>query len=72
MENGRAVLDNAPMEHIPTLLHQQVKMEVPQLQKFTLDLGNKIKNVALENKIMLVSDITMVTGKEEKKTEKVL
>ena len=66
------VLDNALKEHIPTLLLQQEKMEINQLQKFILDLGRITKNVALVNKIILVSDTTTVTGRMEKKMEKVL
>ena len=71
-ENGKMVLDNALKEHILTLLLQQEKMEINQLQKFILDLGRITKNVALVNKIILVSDTTTVTGRMEKKMEKVL
>ena len=71
-ENGKMVLDNALKVHIPTLLLQLVKMEINQLQKFILDLGSKTKNVVLVNKIILVSDTTTVTGRMEKKMEKVL
>ena len=66
------VLDNALKVPILTSLLQLVKMVLLQLQKFTLDHGNKTKNVVLVNKIILVSDTTMDTGKVEKKMEKVL
>ena len=66
------VLDNALKVPTLTLLLQLEKKALHQLQKFTLDHGNKTKNVVLVNKIILVSDTTMDTGKVEKKMEKVL
>ena len=71
MENGKMDKDNALQEPILTLSLQQVKMVLNQLPKFILEHGTKTKNQVLVNKIILVLDTIMDTGKMVKKMEKV-
>ena len=71
MENGKMDKDNVLQEPILTLSLQQVKMVLNQLPKFILEHGTKTKNQVLVNKIILVLDTIMDTGKMVKKMEKV-